>query len=58
MEKYSKIYYELYNDIANYRVLTEEQKLKLEYLTSEEKIKLLLLYNNVIITIHECKLAE
>ena len=58
MEKYSKIYYELYNDIANYRVLTEEQKLKLESLTSEEKIKLLLLYNNVIITIHECKLIE
>ena len=34
--EFSKIYYELYDDIANYRVLTEEQIKKLESLTPAE----------------------
>ena len=40
-------YYELYDDIANYRVLTEEQIKKLESLTPSEILSLLKVYNDV-----------
>ena len=46
--EFSKIYYELYDDIANYRVLTEEQIKKLESLTPAERLSLLKVYNDVI----------
>lgn len=37
----SKLYYELYNDIANYRILTNEQLQQLELLTIYERLELI-----------------
>ena len=47
------LYYELYNDIVNFRTLTKEQLEKLNQLTEKEKLKLLLAYNDVIIALKE-----
>ena len=64
--EFSKTYYELYNDIANYRVLTEEQINKLESLTPLERLKLIIVYNDLmkllkdanIIYIIKCLLSD
>lgn len=55
MEKSNEkpIYYELYNDIVNYRTLTKEQVEKLNQLTEKEKLKLLIVYNDLINALKE-----
>lgn len=54
----SREYRELYNDIANYRVLTKEQIKKLDNLTPLEKLDLIKLYNEVMQSITEAGLFE
>ena len=53
---YSQDYKELYNDIANYRELTEEQKKKLENLTPHEMLNLIKLYDKVVTCLKEAGL--
>lgn len=54
----SKLYYTIYNDIVNYRVLTAEQLQQLELLTMHERLELLKTYNNALSALHESRLLE
>ena len=56
--EFSKIYYELYDDIANYRVLTEEQIKKLESLTPLERLRLLKVYNDIIKSLKDANVLD
>ena len=56
--EFSKTYYELYNDIANFRVLTEIQINKLESLTSLERLKLLYVYNDLMKLLKDTNVIE
>ena len=56
--EFSKIYYELYDDIANYRVLTEEQIEKLESLTPLERLRLLKVYNDIIKSLKDANVLD
>ena len=56
--EFSKNYYELYNDIANYRVLTDEQVEKIEKLTPEERLSLLKVYNDVIKSLKDSNVLD
>ena len=56
--EFSKTYYELYNDIANFRVLTEVQINKLESLTSLERLKLLYVYNDLMKLLKDTNVIE
>ena len=56
--EFSKIYYELYDDIANYRVLTEEQIKKLESLTPSERLSLLKVYNDIMKSLKDANVVD
>ena len=56
--EFSKIYYELYDDIANYRVLTEEQIKRLESLTSAERLSLLKVYNDIMKSLKDANVVD
>ncbi len=49
----SKLYYNIYNDIANYRVFNEDTLSSFKNLTHEECIKLLITYNTIMQTLYE-----
>ncbi len=50
-----RIFGDIYNDIANYRVLNKEQLENISKLSQEQQIKLIKLYNDVIITLYQGK---
>ena len=56
--EFSKIYNELYSDIANYRVLTEEQIKKLESLTPAERLSLLKVYNDIMKSLKDANVVD
>ena len=56
--EFSKIYYELYNEIVNYRVLTEEKIEKLESLTPLERLRLLKVYNDIIKSLKDANVLD
>ena len=56
--EFSKIYYEMYNEITNYRVLTEEQIKKLESLTPAERLSLLKVYNDIIKSLKDANVLD
>ena len=56
--EFSKTYYELYNDIVNYRILTEEQINKLESLTPLERLRLLKVYNDIIKSLKDANVLD
>lgn len=50
-----RIFGDIYNDIANYRVLNKEQLENISKLSQEQQIKLIKLYNDVIISLYQGK---
>lgn len=54
----SKLYYTIYNDIVNYRVLTNEQLQQLESLTVLERLELIKTYNIILSTLYENGLID
>ncbi len=55
---FSKLYYEIYNDIANYRILTKEQLEKLSCLSSLERLNIILTYNKIITILIESDVID
>ena len=49
------IFGDIYNDIANYRVLNKEQLENISKLSQQQQIKLIKLYNDVIISLYQGK---
>ena len=55
---FSKLYYELYNDIVNYRILTKEQLKNLSCLSSLERLNIILTYNKIITVLLESDVID
>mgnify|MGYP001269395061 CR=1 FL=1 len=53
-----RIFGDIYNDIANYRVLNKEQLENISKLSQEQQIKLIKLYNDIIISLYQGNLFE
>ena len=54
----SKLYYTIYSDVVNYRILNKETLESFKSLTHEECIKLLITYNTMIEMFYESGILD